>query len=612
MSKLDSLLWEQIIFDNFIISGSTEISQENLDDVLFDCIDELSVSRDDDYNIKLTCIRHINQFSAPVPMKKLTKKDNLSGDWIPEGKINIKLFGDFQIVMNPCYYNGYESKIDKTQYKLSCYHLEGKSLSKKTVAIKEWLINGNSKGLCFCVNKKFKYTIEETTFGSCGDIEFPSKQLIKGQEYFGNIVHAKYKDTAFDIHYVGDTYGPKWSVNISISYYENYGRIPNDEERDIIREYISFIAGKRLIYTGESRYDENGNVIGFVMEFPYSYGMEIKRMCANVGLSPIRDDYRAKESYFETFTNYIEPFEKLYKKLDFRSLFLSFWYAHEIAKPLDLPILSAALERLMKKWYSEIESNPETVLMNKKDFAKRIEPIKKMVEQQFIATEYAERMKRSILNINRMSVNEQFTNFFIGINLTVGEEEKKALRARNFSAHGSFTDGDENYREQFLLSRVYECLIARVVLKLLNYKGNYVDYRTNGYPEKNINCPIGCDELYRFPISMEYMQYYEVFCEVFNLVEIQEKREVIKDGLTIEIYNKENCHDTPHIHAYYHGKSIDISLVDGKIVAGNIPQKNKKIAQEWVLENLEMLRSRWKNAYVFIIFPDMNVEKFGD
>lgn len=165
MSKLDALLWEQIMFDNFIIHGATDISQENLDDVSFEDIDKLSVSRDEDYNIKIRCIRYINRFSDSGTTKKFLQKDEISGEWISEGRINIKLFGDFQIIMKPCYYNGCECKMDKTEYKLSCYHLEGQSLSKKTVVIREWLINGNAKGLCFCVNKKFKYTVEGATYG---------------------------------------------------------------------------------------------------------------------------------------------------------------------------------------------------------------------------------------------------------------------------------------------------------------------------------------------------------------------------------------------------------------------------------------------------------------
>ena len=59
-SKLDALLWEQNLFESFIYPEATNISQENLDSVCFENINELSVSRDEDYNIKLTCISHMD------------------------------------------------------------------------------------------------------------------------------------------------------------------------------------------------------------------------------------------------------------------------------------------------------------------------------------------------------------------------------------------------------------------------------------------------------------------------------------------------------------------------------------------------------------------------
>ena len=42
--KLDSLLWESIPIDNFIICGHKGIKQENLDEVFWDDVDELFVS----------------------------------------------------------------------------------------------------------------------------------------------------------------------------------------------------------------------------------------------------------------------------------------------------------------------------------------------------------------------------------------------------------------------------------------------------------------------------------------------------------------------------------------------------------------------------------------
>ena len=87
-----------------------------------------------------------------------------------------------------------------------------------------------------------------------------------------------------------------------------------------------------------------------------------------------------------------------------------------------------------------------------------------------------------------------------------------------------------------------------------------------------------------------YRDYYHVFCKVFNLAEKREKIKVIKDGIVIEIRNKEEGHNIPHIHASYQGENISISLIDGKILAGNLPKRNAKIAVEWVMENMDLLR----------------------
>lgn len=247
------------------------------------------------------------------------------------------------------------------------------------------------------------------------------------------------------------------------------------------------------MYVGQSSFDENGNQIGFVMENPRTCGFDIKKECMSGAKIPIKDDSSFLHNYFDTIQKYIDPFSELYEKLDFASFFSAYWYAQKVIQPMDLPILSAALENLKRKWYEEVELNPETVLMDKKDFSKRIKPIKKLVETQFAGTEYVERMKRSVEGMNRMAVSEQLTHFFEGIDMPVGKKEKKALQARNFSAHGSYVGDNIDYEEQFMTSQVYGCILVRVILKLLKYEGNYIDYGTIGYPEKNINCPSGSE-----------------------------------------------------------------------------------------------------------------------
>lgn len=487
--KLDSLLWENIPFGNIMILGNDAIKQENLDEVFWDDLDELSVSRDEDYNIKITCVRNLNKFKNNKQRNVIPQNDFVPGEVVPSGRLEVKISEDYTITFSPMYYDGYESKLDMTNYRLSCYHVEGKS-TKKPFVIKEWLLNGSDRGLIFCTNSRFEYIVEGAVSGTYGELEFPQKEHLEECEYYGRFIHIKFKDTAFDIHFVGKSYGPSWSTNLSISYLEEYGRIPSIEEREQIRDYLSFFIGKRLIYVGESSFDENGNQIGFVMECPRTMGFDIKKECLSRPVAPIRNDAGSLNKYFDAVQKYIEPFCDLYEKLGFNSFFSAYWYAKEIVQPMNLPIMSAALENLKRKWFEEVELNPETVLMNKKDFAKRIKPIKKLVETQFAGTEYIDRLKNSVANMNRMSVSEQLTHFFEGIDMVVGKEEKEALQARNFSAHGSYGN-DADYEKQFMTSHIYECILVRVILKLLEYEGEYIDYGILGYPDKNIDCPSG-------------------------------------------------------------------------------------------------------------------------
>lgn len=53
----------------------------------------------------------------------------------------------------------------------------------------------------------------------------------------------------------------------------------------------------------------------------------------------------------------------------------------------------------------------------------------------------------------------------------------------------------------------------------------------------------------------------------------RERIAVARDGIIIEIRSKEDGHNVPHIHAHYQGDNISISLIDCRILAGNIPKK---------------------------------------
>ena len=173
--KLDSLLWENIPIDNFIVSGHSDIKQENLDDVFWDDVDELCVNRDDNYNISISCVRYLNQYKEIKQRPTVDKREFIPGETMPAGKLEIKIFDDYMVTFTPMYCDGYISKLDKTDYKLSCYCVEGKSVKTPSV-IKEWILNGSKSGLRFCENSRFEYKVQGSVSGVYGDLQFPIKE----------------------------------------------------------------------------------------------------------------------------------------------------------------------------------------------------------------------------------------------------------------------------------------------------------------------------------------------------------------------------------------------------------------------------------------------------
>ena len=73
------------------------------------------------------------------------------------------------------------------------------------------------------------------------------------------------------------------------------------------------------------------------------------------------------------------------------------------------------------------------------------------------------------------------------------------------------------------------------------------------------------------------------------------------NGIKFEIRTSEKNHCLPHVHAEYGEFKISIEIATGKILAGNLPNKNQKRAVNWVLENKDKLLTDWKNITISAI-----------
>ena len=81
--------------------------------------------------------------------------------------------------------------------------------------------------------------------------------------------------------------------------------------------------------------------------------------------------------------------------------------------------------------------------------------------------------------------------------------------------------------------------------------------------------------------------------EVFEITEIRGLVGKVK-GISFVVHSNEQNHCIPHVHAGYGEYEVSIDIITGKVLVGNIPKKNQKIAVDWVKKNRDKLLSDWK------------------
>jgi len=79
-------------------------------------------------------------------------------------------------------------------------------------------------------------------------------------------------------------------------------------------------------------------------------------------------------------------------------------------------------------------------------------------------------------------------------------------------------------------------------------------------------------------------------------------------GIIISMMYMDNKqHAIPHIHAFYQGKSVVLSIPDGEILAGDFPHRKLKLVCAWIEIHHEDLLANWELAVngktVFAIEP---------
>lgn len=68
-------------------------------------------------------------------------------------------------------------------------------------------------------------------------------------------------------------------------------------------------------------------------------------------------------------------------------------------------------------------------------------------------------------------------------------------------------------------------------------------------------------------------------------------------GIIIYLYfYDDERHKLPHIHAKYQGQDASFSIVDGALLAGEIPSSKAKLVQAWIEIHRDALLADWELA----------------
>lgn len=65
-------------------------------------------------------------------------------------------------------------------------------------------------------------------------------------------------------------------------------------------------------------------------------------------------------------------------------------------------------------------------------------------------------------------------------------------------------------------------------------------------------------------------------------------------GIIIRMYFLQKEHNPPHIHAIYGDDVAAVTISDGKVIEGALPNKALEMVKEWVSLNKEELLTMWE------------------
>ncbi len=258
-------------------------------------------------------------------------------------------------------------------------------------------------------------------------------------------------------------------------------------EWDVLDPYLaglSFAIGRRLIPVGFTLFDPDARQQ--LHDLRSAWAVDLRADCARPSMPPTAVSAKS-------LTELVPRFVALATQFRLIDAMWLVWLADSVPMDAALPNLASALESIMTAWFRSAKTKSGGKYMPDADWSALSNQPMKDLAAALAGRPNADRMERRARGANNFGVNERFERFFDELGLPVCDVELKAIAARNKAAHGgSFTA--TQYQWLANTTRAYRTLVARVILTLLEWNGDYVDYSTYGFPSRPLKNTLGGPE----------------------------------------------------------------------------------------------------------------------
>lgn len=257
---------------------------------------------------------------------------------------------------------------------------------------------------------------------------------------------------------------------------------------DAIHAYLkelSFAFGRPLLCVGYSVFDREMEPIE--MGFRRALGPDTWRFCAEHGHPPVELGPIVEPSIVGQL---MKCFRANAATFGISDVLDSIWTSEIGYLAHEVPVLAGALESLANAWFKMQEQEVSAAWIPDDRWKAYLAPFLKKLREELVDEPCLGPIQQTLKRANVFGMKERFRRFLSHLELSIGEVEGNAVELRHKVAHGGFLRDDE-FTGAIFRADALRTLVNRVILRLLEWPGQYVDYSSIGRPSRVLTQPLG-------------------------------------------------------------------------------------------------------------------------